>query len=163
MRIHLLATPLVSAALLLSTLGCSKKADDPAATPTTNTGTASYKLDGKTITCKVRAGGGYAYGSGHTGQDYDFISVALTTTPEPVDGRELLQLDYSRPNPGETTLYYYNKGSLTPTCEFSGMSGSAMSKSNGGISGTFTAQARSSDNTPPPYTAITDGVFDSLL
>jgi hypothetical protein len=160
MRLRLHAIVLV-ASLFLFLLSCTKKED---ATPTPLSTTSSYKLDNRIITCQAVAGGGYAYGSGHTGLDYDFINVTLTTTPTPADGAEILQLNYSRPNAGAAyqlyTLTYYTKGSLTPVGDFSGTTGTITPKRTGGFSGTFTGQARSSGSTPSPYQAITDGAFD---
>jgi hypothetical protein len=165
MRLRLLAMPSISTALLLSTLGCSKKDDLTSILPA-GTGIASYKLDGKTITCTVQVDGGYAQGSGHSGLNYDFVSVTLKTTPEPADGPEILKLTYSRPNVGadyqlSDPLYYYTKGSLDATWDFSAIAGKVMLKSQGGFAGTFTGQARVYGSMPPPYTDITAGVFDS--
>jgi hypothetical protein len=163
MRQYLPTTLLIASNLLVSTIGCTKKEDTPP-TPALLSATGSYKLDNRTITCQTVAGGGYAYGSGHTGLDYDFINVTLTTTPVPADGAEILQLNYSRPRAGAAyqlyTLTYYTKGSLTPVGDFSGITGTVTPKSRGGFTGTFTGQARSYGSAPSPYKAITDGMFD---
>lgn len=54
MNIRLLATPLVAATLLLSTLGCSKK-DDPTVTTPTTANTGSYKRDGVAVASTASA------------------------------------------------------------------------------------------------------------
>jgi hypothetical protein len=163
MKQQLYTILLIASSLLVSTASCTEKEDVPPA-PALLSPTGSYKLDNRTITCQTVAGGDYTYGSGHTGTDYDFINVTLTTTPTPADGAEILQLNYSRPRAGAAyqlyTLTYYTKGSLTPAGEFSGITGTVMKKTSGGFAGTFTGQAQSSGPITWPYKVITDGVFD---
>jgi hypothetical protein len=160
MKQHLYTTLLLATTFLVSTTGCTKKEDAP---PTSPPITGSYKLDNRTITCQAVTASGNAAGNGQSGQGPDFVNVTLTTTPEPTDGAEILQLNYSRPNPGAAyqlyTLYFYTKGSLTATWDFSGTSGALTPKSSGGFSGTFTGAARTYGSTPAPYTSITDGIF----
>jgi hypothetical protein len=87
MNLRLLATSLAAATLLLSTLGCSKK-DEPTVTPTSTTGTGSFKRDGVTITGKATASLGYFnHPNGQTVQDLFIIIVE--TTPSASDARSL--------------------------------------------------------------------------
>jgi hypothetical protein len=160
MKQHLYATLLVVITLLVSTLSCTKKEDTPPTLPTPPPITGSYKLDTRTINCQVTTANGNVAGGG---QGHDFVNVTLTTSPEPADGAEILQLNYSRPSSGAAyqlyTLTFYTKGSLTATWDFSGTAGTLSTKSNGSFSGTFAGTAHTYGNTPAPYTSITNGVF----
>lgn len=80
MNLRLLAIPL-AATLLLSTLGCSKK-EDPAAKVEN---TASYMLDGQTKTC-------VASQIVSSQSPMDYLTIRLTTVPQPSDGPETLDI-----------------------------------------------------------------------
>lgn len=160
---HLPPTPLLILSFLAGTLGCTKKDD---ATPSKPVIDGSYQLDSKTIPCGVAASGGYANGSGRSGLDYDYVDLTIRTEPEPATGVELLQLNYSRPNPGEpykfsSAVYFYTNGSSKPT-EFGGTTGTLTVNRDGTVSGTFAAQVRNYGGTPSPYSAITAGTFTNV-
>lgn len=152
MHLRLLATPLAAAALLLGTLGCSKK-DDP-----TILSTGSYKLDGTARSCQTKA---YISSASSGGLAYDYLEVDLTTTPAPASGAEVLKLYYQKPSGQPANAYILNgielstKGSVV---SFSNNVSTLNTTIGNGYSGTFSATAIRS-TTPPPYSSITDGVF----
>jgi hypothetical protein len=94
MRLRLLATPLVSAALLLSTLGCSKK-DDPAAS------TGTYTLNGVLTPCQVTV-------STRSGRaDYliaDYLDLQLTPT-DPQRSGEAVSVHFTKSIDAPTSTY----------------------------------------------------------
>jgi hypothetical protein len=154
MTLRLLATPLVAATLLLSTLGCSKKED---AQPTT-TSTGSYKLDGAARNCQTKA---YVSSSSSGGLTYDYLEVDLTTTPAPASGAEVLKLYYQKSGGQPANAYVLNGIELSAkgsTVSFANNVSTLNTTSGNGYSGTFFATAIRS-TTPPPYTTISDGVF----
>jgi hypothetical protein len=139
---------LVATVLLTSTLGCSKK--DAPAPPAPTAG--HYKLGGQFKTCEVTTS--LATASGH-----DYLSVLLTTTPEPSTGWEQLQLLLAKDTGQPTTAYKavqyrFSKGGTTsilydPTTF-------TLSSTSSGLSGTFTAvSSYPSLNTPD----LTEGLF----
>jgi hypothetical protein len=81
MNLRLLATPLVAATLLLSVLGCSKKEDPVAKVENI----ASYMLDGQTKTC-------VASQIVSSQSPMDYLTIRLTTVPEPSSGPETLDI-----------------------------------------------------------------------
>jgi hypothetical protein len=88
MIIHLLATPLVSTALLLSTLGCAKK-DDPTASPT-NTGT--YTLNGVATPCQVTVSTRYGRADSLIA---DYLDLQLTPT-DPQRSGEAVSVHFTK-------------------------------------------------------------------
>jgi hypothetical protein len=72
MEKHLLATHLVAIALLLSTLGCSKKNDPAVKQPAI---VASYMLSGTLIKCTASSQ------VVNSGLGTDYLTLTLTTTP----------------------------------------------------------------------------------
>ena len=159
MMLRLLATSLTTVLLLAGTLGCSKKADP--AGPVLNTG--SYKLDGMTVTCQVKA---YDESYYRAGVYYEYLNVNLTTTPAPASGEQLLELVYFRSSPTGpyelSTTYLFDKGSPVLTCAFTSTAATAVIASDGSLAGTFAAKEDGHSGTPPPYTAITAGVFTNV-
>jgi hypothetical protein len=158
MNLRLLPTPLVAATLLLSTLGCSKKED---AQPTAST--ASYKLDGATITCQSKA---YTSSATSGGLTTDYLQIHLTTTPEPASGTETLKLYYARQSGQGASSYVLTDATLfreggKPKYYFATYTTTLSATSGGGFSGTFAAKNGSPAGTPPTGTnvAITDGTF----
>jgi hypothetical protein len=87
MEKHLLATPLVAIALLLSTLGCSKKNDPAAEHPAI---VASYMLSGTLIKCTASSQ------VVTSGLGTDYLTLTLTTTPQPATGAQRLQLTFTK-------------------------------------------------------------------
>ena len=158
MKLHLLATPLVAATLLLSTLGCSKKED---ATPTPASNTASYKLGGVVHTCEAAA---YTSSSGGT-TPTDMLSLTLLTTPEPASGKEYAILYFTKATGQPTSAYqmssigYFTKGSSTGVL-YSNNVTSVKQTSGGGFSGTFTGTFSSTSG--QGGSAITEGVFTDV-
>ncbi|TDN39132.1 hypothetical protein A8B98_20350 [Hymenobacter sp. UV11] len=157
MMLRLLATSLITLLLLVGTLGCSKK---DSAGPAMNTG--SYKLDGQPVTCQVRAHDESYY---RAGVYSEYVDVTLTTTPEPASGAQLLQLSFYRSSPTAayqlSSVYLFDKGSPVLTCAFNSTAATASIASDGSLAGTFAAQ-EDGHTTPPPYTAITAGVFTNV-
>jgi hypothetical protein len=152
MTLRLLATPLAAAALLLSTLACSRK-DDP-----TILSTGSYKLDGNARNCQTKA---YTSSASSGGLAFDYLEVDLTTTPAPASGAEVLKLYYTKPSGQPTNAYILNDIELSTKggiVSFSNDVSRLNTTIGNGYSGTFSATAIRS-NPPPPYSAITDGVF----
>jgi hypothetical protein len=135
MTLRLLAT-LLTTVLLAGTLGCSKK-DDPQAP----TSTASYALDGQARTCKATQ-------ETTTASGYDYLSIGLTTTPQPSSGEEKLILTFRKPTGQATTAYelmpvgsmLLYSGLSTQPINFSTKSPLPSFTSNG-VSGTFTGEA----------------------
>jgi hypothetical protein len=156
MTLRLLATPLVTATLLLSTLGCSKK---DAAAPTA---TGSYKLDGVVKTCQVTALSVPA--SSSTQVPGDQLLVTLTTTPQPAGGPEGVVLTFSK-RFGQPTAAYQLDG-------FSYLLGTSgtpynnevttLQETNGSYSGTFSGTPATTSTGTTPVRKITDGVFTSV-
>jgi hypothetical protein len=96
MTLRLLATSFTTALLLAGALGCSKEDDPQAATSATNT--ASYTLDGRARTCKATQ-------EITTASGYDYLTIGLTTTPQPSSGEEKLVLSFRKPAGQATTAY----------------------------------------------------------
>jgi hypothetical protein len=158
MRIRLLATPLVSAALLLSTLGCSKK-DDPEANPT-NTGT--YTLNGVVTPCQVIV----STRSGRANNLIaDYLDLQLTPT-DPQRSGEAVFVYFIKSIDAPTSTYELSlitfsssAGSLPFAVNYSAPDASAtLSKlSGGGYSGTFSAKFNRFSNQ-----VITAGAFTNV-
>lgn len=165
MQVRFLSTFTVASALLLSTLGCSKKEEStPAPAPISGTGT--YKLNGRMVNCKATA---VLRGTG-TGQNYLF--VRLTTMPIPASGEEHLELTFTKgPNrptaeyqPEEATLTYtnapsqtlnfytYNSASTGPTTNRVTIADS----NKGGYSGSFAVTSYQLNH------VITEGIFTDV-
>jgi hypothetical protein len=159
MILRLLATSLTTVLLLAGSLGCSKK-DDPASPPM-NTG--SYMLDGKTIMCTVEATRFIYNGNGPL---YENLALALTTTPQPASGRQLLQLVYKKTSPTSPyeldATYLLEKGSQFSSCDFSSTAATATLTSDGSCSGTFAGKADSRSLNPEGYKEITAGTFANV-
>jgi hypothetical protein len=158
MHRRLLVMPLLGAALLLSTLGCSKK-EVPSPVP----GTGSYKLDGTAKTCQAKA----SISAGSIGSNtYDFLNLELSPTPE--TGNETLRLYlYKLPGAPSSTYLLNNleivvKGARN-LYNFAPTSFTLTVTEAGGISGTFSAVvSASSSSVPGPYTTITEGSFTDV-
>jgi hypothetical protein len=122
---------LTSILLLVGTLGCSKKQGDP--TPEMNTG--SFIIAGQSKTCQVTA-----YLTSTAGQDY--LTVNLTTTPQPASGPELLNIGFVKSTSQPTSAYqlqqtyFYINNRLSIL--FPDAIATVTSTSNG-VSGTFSA------------------------
>ena len=155
MKPRLLVLLFFATGLLLSTLGCSKK-DDPGAQSTANTG--SYLSDGRRVTCSATA-------DLYTNGGNDYLTLELTTTPQPAAGKEVLRLLYSKRtvqpasdysisqmqqlnNGAIIILYNVDTYSLTPN-------------SDGSFSGTFSSGTKFPN---PGITApnLTRGVFTNV-
>jgi len=157
MTLRLLATPLAATTLLLGTLGCSKKEDaDPIAS------TASYKLDGTTITCQSKA---YTSSATSGGLATDYLEIHLTTVPQPASGVETLKLYYYRQTGQGASSYVLTDATLfakggVPQYYFATYT-ATLTPTNGGFSGTFSAKNSRPVGTPPTGATvpITDGVF----
>lgn len=158
MILRLRIMPFAATALLLSTLGCSKK-DDSVASPG---GTGSYKLDGNTITCQPKA---YTNTTTSGGLSFDYLEIDLTTTPQPASGAETLKLYFykqtGQPNNAYTLtdISFFTKGSMSPYYFANDVT--TLSSGGNSFSGTFSAKAINpvGSTTPGPYIAITNGVF----
>jgi hypothetical protein len=156
MTLRLLATPVVATALLLSSLGCSKKKDDP-----TILSTGSYKLDGTARSCQAKA---YTSSASSGGLAYDYLEIDLTTTPAPASGAEVLKLYYQKPTGQPTNAYILNALELSANgslVSFSTNFSTLNTTIGKGYSGTFSGNANRS-SPPPPYSAISDGVFTDV-
>jgi len=147
---------LATACLLFTSFGCAKK-DDPAA-PTTGTG--SYKLDNTTINCQARA---LTSSASSGGLAYDYLQVALTTTPQPASGAETLKLYFVKQSGQPTNAYALTDISLETkgsTYAFANDVTTLTSPGSGVFSGTFSATASTFGGTASgPYRTITAGVF----
>jgi hypothetical protein len=155
MNLRTLTTPLLAATLLLSTFGCSKKEE---ATPVAM---GSYKLDGATKSCQVKA---YVSSATSGGLAYDYLEVDLATTPQPASGAEILKLYYVKPSGQPTNAYIMNAIELSVNnslYSFGNNASTLNSTISGGFSGTFSATA-SRTTSPPPYSYITDGVYTDV-
>ena len=153
MKRRLLAILPLATGLLLSTPGCSKK-DDPK--PTANIG--SYVSDGQRVSCTATAD---LFNNGTS----DYLTLELTTTPQPPAGREQLRLLYSK-SPSDPASAYellqmqqltngtistlYNAGAYTLT-----------PNSDGSFSGTFSS-GRKFPNPGITAPTLTSGVFTNV-
>jgi hypothetical protein len=154
MTLRLLATPLVAATLLLSTLGCSKKQE--AAAPAA---TGSYKLDGVVKTCQVTALSVPA--SSATQVPGDQLLVTLTTTPQPAGGPEGVVLTFSKPF-GQVPAAYQLGGFaylLGTTGTPYNNEVTTLQEANGSYSGTFSGTPATTGTGTTLARKITDGVF----
>lgn len=159
MILRLFTTPLLAATLVLSTLGCATKADDPTPpTPTPASGTGSYTVDGLSVTCKAT----FYKSSTNTGLDY--LLIYLVTTPEPSTGPKKLTLTFTK-RPSEPVSAYETAGAYTSLANINAATlygpqpYTVAATSSGGISGTFSAI------TPPTdavKSVITNGVFTDV-
>jgi len=155
MKRHLLATSL-AATLLLSTLGCSKKED---AKPTTNTG--SYKINGQLKTCQV------ATQASLTANTQNYLSVQLTTTPQPANGSEVLHVDFMKNESAPFSAYHvqaiwlFHNGMASLL--FSNEAATLTSTSSG-LSGTFSSVGNYTypSGSGAPLPDITDGIFTNV-
>lgn len=154
MKIPLLATPLLAAALLLCTTSCSKK-EDPATSPAAGTG--SYTLDGRAVVCKATAVVSSTRTT--TGQNYDVLDVQLVTTPQPQSGTETVDLIFQKPTGQPSAAYQLNyisllNGGRLQSVAYINDVTTLAATSNGGFSGTFSATATGS--------VIRNGVFTEV-
>ena len=92
MNLRLLATSFTTVLLLAGSLGCSKE-EDPKAAPS-----ASYTLDGQARNCKATQ-------ETTTASGYDYLTLGLTTTPQPSSGEEKLTLTFRKPTGQANTAY----------------------------------------------------------
>ena len=155
MNLRLLATPLLATGLLLSTLGCSKKED---AKPTANTG--SYKIGGQLKTCQV------VTQASLIGNGQNYLSVQLTTTPQPANGPEVLHVDFMKNESQPFTAYHvqaitlFNSGVIS--ARFS-KEAATLTSTSSGLSGTFSSIGNytflTSTGVPPD---LTDGIFTNV-
>lgn len=90
--LRLLTTSLTAILLLLGAAGCSKE-EDPKADPS-----ASYTLDGQARNCKATQ-------ETTTASGYDYLTIGLTTTPQPSSGEEKLTLTFRKPTGQANTAY----------------------------------------------------------
>lgn len=162
MNLRVLTTPLtlVTATLLLSTMGCSKK-DEPAPI---NTG--SYKLDGMLRKCTAET---YSRSFTIGAYSYEELTVYLTTTPQPASGFEALKVIYTK-NAGQadttyrcTKINFYTNGeSVFPAGAFdtfdSAKSPLTLTGTNE-ISGVFYGNAVRGQLS---YGSIKEGVFTNV-
>ncbi|MGI4865358.1 MAG: hypothetical protein ACRYFZ_15660 [Janthinobacterium lividum] len=162
LSLRLLATPLVAIALLLSTLGCSKK-EDPV--PATTYGNGHYKLDGINRNCSVQAVT-TTVPSSASQPSYDDLKILLPTENSPTS--EYLLLEFSKltsqPNTAYTlvTMAYFPAGSGTGTL-YSNNVTTLTATSNGGFLGTFSGKSTSATAPGNGSThTITDGVFTEV-
>ena len=156
MNLRLLATPLLSTTLLLSTLGCSKKQE----TTPTPAASGSYILDGKTINCTVRA---FVQTStaGTPPQSYDVLDVELTTTPQPASCPEKLDL-YFQKQTGQSPTYYLRTAIILvnaahPQGVSYGNGATTLSEASGLYYGGFSGVA-----TGPPSSELKAGGFNDV-
>lgn len=160
MNLRLLATPLLATGLLLSTLGCSKKDED--AKPAI--GTASYKLNGVTRTCQVKATVSVIT---NNATPNDLLLLTLTTTPEPVGGKEVTNLYLSKAVGQPTSAYHpysfdysgksVSSGAYLSNILYNNITTYISQTSGGGFSGTFKATTN-----PTTYGPISDGVYTDI-
>ena len=136
--LRLLATALPCVLLLLGAAGCSKK-EDPEATPS-----ASYTLDGQARNCKATQ-------ETTTASGYDYLTLGLTTTPQPSSGEEKLTLTFRKPAGQATTAYeLVPVGSMLLQNSLSAQPINFFTKSpiprftGNRVSGTFTGEAAAS-------------------
>jgi hypothetical protein len=97
MNLRLLATPLAATTLLLSTLSCSKKDETtPAQQPII---VASYLLGRNLVNCTASSQ------VMSTGLGTDYLTLTLTTTPQPATGAQRLRLVFTK-NTGQPLATY---------------------------------------------------------
>ena len=147
---------LLSAALLFSTLGCSKK-EDPAPPPATSVGRneGHYVYNGRPSDCTATALVQSSIG-------VDVLTIVLTTTPQPATGPEALRLifrkDSNRPVSGYTPVQLHRVVNGMVEASYGVTSWSVTSSPSGGYSGTF-----SSNNSYLPIpVSFTDGTFTDV-
>lgn len=159
MKLRLLASPLL-AALLLSTLGCSKKGD-PTTTPVDGTG--SFKRDGVTITGTARA----TLGSVHqNGQTIDELYITITESA-PVQGDprfvmlEFQKLPGGAPDAYQLYAIIYRQGQAhyEVASSYPNTSSSATVKAVGPSSFSGTFLGTGSVNMTSAPSILSDGVF----
>jgi hypothetical protein len=155
MNLRLLLTPLVSATLLLSTLGCSKKSD-----PTPAVGTGTLITESQSIKCKVSASGS---SRANAGRQYDYLLVTMQATPESASS-EVVRIEFVRPAGQPTLDYnlssitYFTSGSSTGMLYNNATSASVGETSKGVFSGNFFATSYSA-----PGKGITGMFTDARL
>lgn|GEM_PF-2073353 len=156
--------PLLSG-LLLGTLGCSTKQDDPVPAPSPTAD--GYVLDGKVVNCTTKCAT-----STNPVTDYDYLYISLYTSPAPSSGtNEVLALVFSK-HIGEPTSAYklelvgnmalYQWGRVAMS--FTGGKYTLATTSSGGFSGTFTGYVRNlkPDGTFTVEHTITAGSFTDV-
>ena len=155
MKLRILAVLLFATELLLSTVGCSKK-DDPGAKPTANTG--RYLSDGRLVTCTATV-------DLYTNAGRNFLTVDLTTTPQPAGGKETLRLIYIK-DPSEPVSAYllaqmqlFNSGAISVL--YNAAAFTLIPTSRGGFSGTFSSGTQYPNPGITPHN-FTSGVFTDV-
>ena len=143
----------------LAAAGCGQK-NDPGPAPD-KIAVGSYKIDGRTVTCRVTATVTPAYYLGGR-YPYDALEVTLVTTPQPATGYEEMYLNYEK-SPGQpNTAYKAQRLVLTDFAHSPGVAfptdGVTLRETGrGGFSGTFSGKV---GNSAPPV--ITEGVFTNV-
>lgn len=155
MTSRFLITPLLAAALLLSTLGCAKK-EDPIATPVVNTG--SYKVTGNAIAGQTK---------GHVqlnvnGTNVDALVFAILNTSPPPNSTGSLLLYFEKPTGQPSTAYRPTGINYFPTntdplamLDFTTYAGTITETSTGVFSGTFSGTTASG-------ISLSEGVFTNV-
>lgn len=144
---------LLALVLALGTMSCSKKeAVDPI---TANSNTGSYKLDGRLVNCTAKV-----TKNNPSGGTVEYLTVVLTTTPQPATGAEMLSISYSIPRGQSASAYTRNdvilfRNQMQPQV-LGEVKGAISTNNAGGVSGTFTTSQ------PQQYLNISEGVFTDV-
>lgn len=136
-------------------MSCSKKDVVDPITADSNTG--SYKLDGRFINCTAKA---TKYNP--SGGTVEYLTIVLTTMPQPATGAESLSISYSIPRGQPASAYTGNdvilfRNQMQPAV-LSQMKGPISTNNAGGVSGTFTTSITQSQTA----LTITEGVFKDV-
>lgn len=151
-------TTLLIAALLLSTLGCSKKEE---AKPTAATG--SYTFDGVRKPCVVNSTLSLVNSFHPT---YDELTITLTPLSQPTGGGEAVALGFHKTPGGPATDYRLAVLVYTSDVASSGklytVDVTTLQEAAGSYEGTFAGSAIYIGYSPPGTHTITDGVFTNV-
>lgn len=141
--------------LLLVTLGCTKKLDEPAPIPI-NTG--SYRVDGRAVNATATA-------LQSTKNGLNYLVVKLATTPQPV-GSEVLSLEFTKQPSEPVTAYHIQSidivGYATSLIRYDTPVATITTTSGGGVSCIFSGTAHFSANQSIVNSTISQGVFTDV-
>ncbi|MDO7884253.1 hypothetical protein [Hymenobacter cheonanensis] len=152
MMLRLLSPSVLTALLLVSALGCTKK-DDPAPTPAVGTG--SYKVTRDAISGQARA----FLSANVNSTKVDVLSISLTDTPTLQSNTRTVNVFFQKPTGQPSTayqlteiVYYPNNTNPLDMLTFASSTATLKETSSGVFSGTFSGTTASS-------IVLSEGIF----